>query len=425
MQPMRCDDTAAHTLPRLLCALCCIGLLAGARSPAMAEPPPQCEAYAAPVVAASLRAPALREASGLALSRSQPGVLWTHNDSGDGAFVFAFSLTGDLLGTWQVTGAVASDWEDIAIGPCAGALPSDPPRCLYIADTGDNAHARADLAMYRVPEPVVDPSAAPTTSQTLLAERLPIRYPDAAHDCEAFMVHPSGALFWVTKALSGDSFIFYWPSFDAPLPAGGIATLEPLGTHSFGRVPIFQQAATGADFAPDGLSFAVRSYQRAHVFSTTTEGSPSDQVRDAFLRSDALIFTIPNEDQGEAIAFDPSSGALWTTSEGDNPPLQRFDCARWATPTVEDDVTSPPEDVTSPPEDVTSPPEDVTSPPLDTAPPSPDASLDPESTSPAGCRCSMTSTPTSPSALLMLLMLLCFLASAAHRLLILVHRPRT
>ena len=54
----------------------------------------------------------LRESSGLAISRTQPGVLWSHNDSGDGPNLYALDISGKLLGVFRVNGAMARDWED-------------------------------------------------------------------------------------------------------------------------------------------------------------------------------------------------------------------------------------------------------------------------------------------------------------------------
>ena len=39
----------------------------------------------------------LQESSGLAISRTQPGVLWSHNDSGDGPTLYAIDMSGKLL----------------------------------------------------------------------------------------------------------------------------------------------------------------------------------------------------------------------------------------------------------------------------------------------------------------------------------------
>src|SRR5687767_2251902 len=75
--------------------------------------------------------PALPEASGVALSRRSPGLLWSHNDSGE-PMVFAVDTAGVAKGRVRVAGARVTDWEDISVGPCAQGS------CLYIADIGDN-----------------------------------------------------------------------------------------------------------------------------------------------------------------------------------------------------------------------------------------------------------------------------------------------
>src|SRR5438309_1605081 len=62
----------------------------------------------------------LTEASGVAASRNNPGVLWTHNDSGHPAQIYALDTQGRLLGTYAVPGN--TDNEDIAIGP--GPVPN-------------------------------------------------------------------------------------------------------------------------------------------------------------------------------------------------------------------------------------------------------------------------------------------------------------
>ena len=73
----------------------------------------------------------IKEASGLVASRKNKGVLWTHNDSGDRARVFAISTEdGHVLHELSVRGAGARDWEDLALSPsgklCAGEFVFPP-----------------------------------------------------------------------------------------------------------------------------------------------------------------------------------------------------------------------------------------------------------------------------------------------------------
>src|SRR5215213_3894622 len=70
--------------------------------------------YGPPVNIASLKDKSVSESSGLVASRRTPGVYWTHNDSGDGPFIYAFNSRGEASGVFRVTGAQARDWEDIS-----------------------------------------------------------------------------------------------------------------------------------------------------------------------------------------------------------------------------------------------------------------------------------------------------------------------
>src|SRR5215213_4949521 len=114
--------------------------------------------YAAPVRLAKLEDGAIDESSGVAASRRNPGLFWTHNDSGDGPFLYAFDRAGGKRGTWRVAGARAFDWEDMAAGPG----PQAGQAYLYVGDIGDNDRSRREIVVYRVTEPVVTDADADT-----------------------------------------------------------------------------------------------------------------------------------------------------------------------------------------------------------------------------------------------------------------------
>jgi hypothetical protein len=54
---------------------------------------------------ATFESPRVVESSGVAVSRAYPDVLWTHNDSGDGPYLYATDLHGKDRGAVQVSGA--------------------------------------------------------------------------------------------------------------------------------------------------------------------------------------------------------------------------------------------------------------------------------------------------------------------------------
>ena len=109
------------------------------------------QSFANAVVHGIVTAPEITEASGIVASRQNPGVLWTHNDSGFGGSVFALSTNGALLGRYYVPTAFGGNYEDIAIGPG----PDPEHQYLYLGDIGDNFLSRFSIRVFRFPEPAI------------------------------------------------------------------------------------------------------------------------------------------------------------------------------------------------------------------------------------------------------------------------------
>ena len=245
--------------------------------------------------AGSVTAPALTEASGIAASRRNPGVWWVHNDSGDSARFFAISDSAELLATVDVEGAVATDWEDIAVGPPTSDAGGET---LYLADIGDNGRNRPNITVYRVAEPAIDLAATTAATDHVTAE--------------ALLVDPrSGDLVIVTKdwTLTGHSDVFRAP---AGLAAGSTTVLEHVATLD---LPI-GTLVTAADVSPDGAVVALRSYAAVSLYARP-EGQ---DVWAAFTQS-PCAGPPPIEKQGEAIGFAADGSAYATISEGENPTL--------------------------------------------------------------------------------------------------------
>jgi hypothetical protein len=101
--------------------------------------PPDAAPFGGPVSAGVVQHAPLQEASGLVASRTHPGVLWSHNDSGDGPRLFALTTSVGDLGVFTLDGAEARDWEDLAIG----LGPEPGLDYLYAGNIGDNESQRA------------------------------------------------------------------------------------------------------------------------------------------------------------------------------------------------------------------------------------------------------------------------------------------
>jgi hypothetical protein len=277
---------------------------------AATRPPIVCGALRARVTG-HVTAPEATELSGLVASPDQPGVLWTHNDSGDRPRIFALRADGATLADLDVPGAQATDWEDLAVGPGAQGR----GRALYLGDIGDNAESRASVDVYRVPEPTASAAATGTTAP---ATRLRLRYPDGPHDAETLLVAPrTGELVIVTKQLSGESGVYV-----ARRPrAGATVTLRRAGVVHLGLGGL----ATGGDVSADGRVVAVRTYTGLVAWRVRRGATLAATLRETPCRGDT---DLGGEGQGEALALTAHGTGFATVPEGRHPALRRYAAPR-------------------------------------------------------------------------------------------------
>jgi hypothetical protein len=249
-----------------------------------------------------------QEASGIAVSRSNANVLWTHNDSGDSARVFAMTPAGTHLGAYSINGASAADWEDIAVGPG----PADSSQYLYIGDIGDNLAIRPTISVYRVAEPFVSDTQSPVTTSLSGASKLTFAYPDGPRDAESMFVDPlTRDIYILTKRENPHRL--YRAAY--PQATSGTTTLEFVTSYAT------TNWLTAADISPDGDEILVRGTNTAsgRLFVRPPGGTIADAL-------DSAPITIPlrSEPQGEAIGFDSAGWGYYTISEGTNQPIYFF-----------------------------------------------------------------------------------------------------
>ena len=266
-------------------------------------PAPVCEN---PQILATLPAQ-IHEASGIALSRRQPGLFWIHNDSRRAPLLYAVDSVGRVHATARLATVVTPDWEDLAPGPCPAGS------CLYIADIGDNLHNREDRAILRVREP--DPAAR----EIATVERFPIRYPDRPRDAEAVFVLPDTTVHVITKGRSGPVTVYRYPP---PLRNGERVTLERVQqlSDALEQVP---DLVTGAAASTDGTRVAVRTYSHLQLYSITAD------TLAPLIPGRGYSLAALREPQGEGVALG-DDGTVFLVSESGPArapaPLSRLRC---------------------------------------------------------------------------------------------------
>lgn len=234
----------------------------------------------------------LAEASGVAASRTNPGIFWVVADGGNDAALHAVDSTGDLHATIPIRNAKNVDWEEVAVGPC------EQSSCVYIADTGDNKERRREVAIHRVKEPQLARQVSKgkdSSPKSLRVETLRVTYPDGPHDVEAMGVLPDGALLLVSKGRSGGVLAFRIEAGAWQKPGTTIAQLVdslPI-TASLGT----GRAVTGMAITADGNRVMVRTYRDLFPFAL------HDGRRFTPLGSPTACDILGAEPQGEAITW--------------------------------------------------------------------------------------------------------------------------
>jgi hypothetical protein len=278
-----------------------------------------CAAYGAVTEIGPLP-PTLVELSGIIASRRHPGIFYAHNDSGDTARFFALNDKAEIEAELDLRGAVATDWEDIALGPCeAGARRKTGPRhtnaggptaapshtaatCVYLGDIGDNNLIRAEYAIYRVAEPDELPSGGQSTD--IAYERFPFVYPDGPHNAETLLVHPAtGRIFVVTKVGGVVATVYEYP---LPPKAGEVTTLVKVMPVS---VPAEAGLITAGDFHPCSQRLLLRTY------SSLFEMTSADGVPESIFAATPVPVPAAVEPQGEAVTYGADGRSYYMAGE--------------------------------------------------------------------------------------------------------------
>ncbi|MFE6285702.1 WD40 repeat domain-containing protein [Streptomyces sp. NPDC057877] len=225
----------------------------------------------------------ITESSGLAASRQHPGIYWTHNDSDDGAYLYAVDGgSGETVATITLTGVgQPRDVEAISIGP---------GNQIFVGDIGDNLGGTWDYVwIYQLPEP------AQLKDQTIRATQYVVNYSDGARDAESLVVHPkTGRVYIVDKNAEGGR-LYRGPE---GLSASGRNVFTPVA-----ELPDLE--ATDATLSPDGEILVVRSYFGSVAYEWN-DGKPKKLQR----------VGVPFLGQGESVTFTADGERLMYGAEG-------------------------------------------------------------------------------------------------------------
>jgi len=180
----------------------------------------------------------LEESSALAIADE---VVWTLNDSGNTAVLFALSLQGQILAEIPIGNARNVDWESLA----------QDDSHFFVADTGNNLNSRDRLVIYRIPKPRLD-------SENIAAELITIRYAGyesgnlSSHNFDAEALAVRGDELWLFSKNrgNGNSDLYRLPK----LPGNYVVEISQ-------SLPV-RSLVTAADIHPETSELVLISSRR-------------------------------------------------------------------------------------------------------------------------------------------------------------------
>lgn len=234
----------------------------------------------------------LVEISGLAMSVANPGLFWTHNDSGNPAIVYLVDENLKVRLSCRLEGVRNRDWEDIAVGPG----PDKTKRYVYVADIGDNDARHEVKRIYRFEEPRLTDQGGEIRITSF--DTITFSLEDGMKDTETIMIHPRTHDIYLVSKREKPVYVYQlkYPFGDDTLTARKVVSL-----------PLTQIVA--GNFSPDGREVVMKNYDNIYYWNLA--GKPLEEA----LKEAPGVLNYTDEPQGEAIAFNLDGSGFYTLSE--------------------------------------------------------------------------------------------------------------
>lgn len=247
----------------------------------------------------------IREASGLVASINNPGLLWTHNDSGNDAEIFLIDDTGKIKCTVHLPAIKNRDWEDIALG----TGPDSSKQYLYVAEIGDNAAVYQEKVLYRMEEPRLREGVTDTTLISNI-DKIEFKLSDGSRDTEALMIDPVSKNFYIFSKRESQVNLY---ELTAPLST----TESMIAEKVLEGLPFTLIVA--ADISEDGTEILAKNYDNVFYWKRL----PGETIEETIKRAPETLPYSP-EPQGESIAFSRTGDGYYTISERKGKKLQQL-----------------------------------------------------------------------------------------------------
>jgi len=265
--------------------------------------------------AGRLEDPTIREASGLARSQRQPGVLWTINDSGAQEVLYAIDHSGADLGRTELKKSKNKDWEDLA----SFTLDGDP--YLMVADIGDNDAKHKSRKLYFLKEPKAG------KKDTKVDWEITFEYPNGPRDAEAAAIDIENERVLILSKRDIPPSLYEVPlrtADDRKVTAKWLGTMNGLPKPSRQDVEFAPKTKdwhwqpSSMDISADNAAAVVLTYRAVYYFLRRP-----DQSWFEALNTQPIRISLGNFKNAEAVAFADDNRTVMVTGENKNSLLLR------------------------------------------------------------------------------------------------------
>lgn len=234
--------------------------------------------------------PPVKEASGIADSKTNIGFLWVQEDGGNATQLFLMNHTALSAKKIFLKNTTNRDWEDIALanGPVAGK------NYIYLAEIGDNNAVYSSAFFYRFEEPVQN------TDTVFAIDKIEFVYSDGARDAEAFLIDPATKDIYILTKREAKSRVYKLPYPQSTTSINTAAFITELPYNG----------VVSAAINAGGTEIIIKTYGNLYYY-TKAGGTSIDKG----LQSNYIVLGYLPEPQGEAVCFANSNNGFFTLSE--------------------------------------------------------------------------------------------------------------
>ena len=248
----------------------------------------------------------IKEASGLVESIENPSGLWTHNDGGDGPFLYLISsFDAKILKKISLVGIKNEDWEDLAIGP---SILEDTSTYIYLGDIGDNKKNKTIKKIHFFREPKIKDFDNELIEINDI-KTISFYSEKKIENFETLMIDPnSRELFLIAKNKKKKQNIYKINTENIE-----IDEIQKAKKYLTLNLKNLKGEITGGEISRNGQKCLIKTYKNVFLW----ERKKDEKWKNIWSQAPKILKYIP-ESQGEAICWSNDENAYFTLSENEN-----------------------------------------------------------------------------------------------------------